>query len=158
MKKIASIALVFILAMSLVCGALADEVPQPEGGKKFETYWAVQNMLIRVDYEEEGYRVFIVNEIPTEGTGTEWAYNCYYHPEDDTLVSVSSSKQTYTFTPLVLSENGEFDPEQEMEANDEKTYAPAEYEGFDDEKHRDRILHQRKGPPPLEGWPRKHGR
>jgi len=133
LKKLTSILLILCLAMSLVCSAAADEVPQPEGGKKFETHWAAQNTVIRIDYEEEGYCVSVVNEIPTEGTGTEWFYNCYYHPEDDTLVSVSSSRQSYTFAPVELSEDDEFDPNQVTDADDEKTYAPAEYEGFDDE-------------------------
>ena len=133
MKKLTSIVLALILAMSLACASLADEVPQPEGGRKFETNWAITGMLVSINYEEEGYRVSIVSEIPTEGTGTEWFYNCYYHPEDDTLVSVSSSKQTYTFTPVVPFENGEFDPEQVTDEDGEKTYASAEYEGLDDE-------------------------
>ena len=72
MKKLTSILLILCLAMSLVCSAAADEVPQPEGGKKFETHWAAQNTVIRIDYEEEGYCVSVVNEIPTEGTGTEF--------------------------------------------------------------------------------------
>lgn len=131
MKKLTSILVTLILA--LACTALADEVPQPEGGKKFESDWAAQNYVVNIYYEEEGYRVSVVSEILKEGTGTEWFYNCYYHPEDDTLVSVSSSKQTYTFAPVVSSENGEFDPEEEIEADDEKTYEPAEYEGFDEE-------------------------
>ena len=65
MKKMVSIALALILAMSLICTALADEVPQPEAGKKFETCWAAQNTVVRIDYEEEGYRVSVVNEILT---------------------------------------------------------------------------------------------
>ena len=83
MKKMVSIALALILAMSLICTALADEVPQPEAGKKFETCWAAQNTVVRIDYEEEGYRVAVVNEILTEGTGTEWSPLCPHarHPE-----------------------------------------------------------------------------
>ena len=133
MKKLTSIVLALILAISLACASLADEVPQPEGGRKFETNWAITGMLVSINYEEEGYRVSIVSEIPTEGTGIEWFYNCYYHPENDTLVSVSSSKQTYTFTPVVPFENGEFDPEQVTDEDGEKTYASAECEGLDDE-------------------------
>lgn len=133
MKKLTSVVLALILAMSLACISLADEVPQPEGGRKFETDWAITGTLVSINYEEQGYRVSIVSEIPAEGKGVEWFYNCFYHPEDDTLVSVSSSKQTYTFTPVVPFENGEFDPEQMTDEDDEKTYAPTEYEDFDDE-------------------------
>ena len=39
MKKWTSVFLAVILVMALLCSAaFADEAPQPEGGKKFETY------------------------------------------------------------------------------------------------------------------------
>ncbi len=90
MKKIASLILVLALALSLVCAARADEVPQPEGGKKFETGWAIFNTTIRIVYEEEGYRVFIRNTDPSEQKVTEWEYSCYYVEAEDVLKSVSS--------------------------------------------------------------------
>ena len=99
MKKIASMILVLTLALSLVCAARADEVPQPEGGKKFETNWAIFNTTIRIVYEEEGYRVHIRNMNPTEQKVTEWDYNCYYVEAEDALKSVSSSKHSYIFDP-----------------------------------------------------------
>ena len=86
MKRWTGIALAVILVMTLLGAAMADEAPQPEGGKKFDTDWAVQGILVQINYEEEGYRVFIATESRREGTGTEWSYSCYYHPEDDTLV------------------------------------------------------------------------
>ena len=131
MKQWTCIALAVILVMTLLGAAMADEAPQPEGGKKFDTDWAVQGILVQINYEEEGYRVFIATESRREGMGTEWFYSCYYHPEDDTLVSVSSSKQTYTFTPIAKEEE-EYDLEK-MGQEDERIYAPAEYDGFDDE-------------------------
>ena len=99
MKKIISMILALALALSLVCAAHADEVPQPEGGKKFETGWAIFNTTIRIVYEEEGYRVHIRNTDPSEQKVTEWEYSCYYVEAEDALKSVSSSKHSYTIDP-----------------------------------------------------------
>ena len=117
MKRIISMILALALALSLVCAAHADEVPQPEGGKKFETGWAIFNTTIRIVYEEEGYRVFIRNTDPSEQKVTEWEYSCYYVEAEDVLKSVSSSKHSYTIDP----ETGD--------SKDDKT----EYEDLDDE-------------------------
>ena len=118
MKKNLSIVLALILAVAMICAsAMADEVPQPEGGKKFESSWAITGMVVTVDYEEEGYRVFI-DSYPEDGKGVEWSYSCYYHEEDDTLVSISSSKQEYTL---------------DADDPDERVYAEAAYEGLDAE-------------------------
>ncbi len=118
MKKLVSIVLTVVLGMALICtAATGEEAAQPEGGKKFETDWAIQDAVISVYYEEEGYRVSI-DSFSDEGKGIEWFYNCYYHEEDDTLVSVSSSKQAFVFDP---------------EDPDERSYEAADYEGFDDE-------------------------
>ena len=117
MKKTTSILLSLILTLTLICAAAADEVPQPENGKKFEGDWAVAGVLALIDYEEEGYRV-LIDSFPEEGKGIEWSYNCLYREEDDALVSVSSGKQEYSLDPK--------DP-------GNKIYEPAAYEGFDDD-------------------------
>ncbi|MBQ8135956.1 MAG: hypothetical protein IJ174_00805 [Clostridia bacterium] len=133
MKKLISLFLALILTASLICtAAMADEVPQPEGGKKFESAWAITGMVVRIDYEEEGYRVAVTSENPEEGKGTEWAYNCYYHAEDDTLVSVSSSKYAYTFPP-VLPTDDEFDPDRMTNQGADRTFGAAEYDGLDED-------------------------
>ena len=116
MKKLLSIVLAAVLMMSLAC-ASADEKPEPEGGRKFNTNWAVQNMVAGIYYEEEGYYVSITS-FTDEGKGTDWFYACYYREEDDTLVSVSSSKQSFTFDP---------------DEPDDPTYEEPAYEGFDEE-------------------------
>ncbi len=118
MKKMISMILAVILVMALACTAMADEIPEPEGGKKFNSNWAVQNAVIEIYYEEEGYRVSITSEDPDEGVGTEWFYNCFYVEEEDALVSISSGKCSYTFDP---------------EYPDDITYGEPEYEGIDDE-------------------------
>ena len=91
MKKMISMILAVILVMALACTAMADEIPEPEGGKKFNSNWAVQNAVIEIYYEEEGYRVSITSEDPDEGVGTEWFYNCLYIEDEDALLSISSS-------------------------------------------------------------------
>jgi len=116
MKKILSMILALVLAATC-CAALADEVPQPEGGMKFESHWAIFNMTVEIVYEEEGYRVYINGIDPYEHKGTEWEYSCVYNEEQDALLSVSSSKNAFTEDP----------------ATGEIVRGEYEYEGFDEE-------------------------
>lgn len=98
MKKVISILLAIMMLGAFACAASADEVPQPEAGKKFESKWAIPGGLAEIDYEEEGYRVML--EITKEdGTGSRWEYACYYHEDTDSLSSVSSSRLDYTTDP-----------------------------------------------------------
>ena len=118
MKKILNALLVIVMIFSLATFAEAeDAVPQPEGGKKFERDWAIGDGLVRVWYEEEGYRVLVSIGWPEKSAGAEWEYSCYYVEEKDALISVSSSRTDYT----VRYEDGE------------KVYAEPAYEGFDEE-------------------------
>lgn len=120
MRKLISLSLALVLCMTLLTvSALADVLPQPEGGKKFEGTWAIAGCIVQIDYEEEGYRVRVVADNFEDSTGTEWEYSCYYHADTDSLVSVSSSKTTYTIDPL--------DP-------DNRKYNAPVYEGLDEEK------------------------
>ena len=95
MKKVLS-ALLAVMMLVLGAAALADEVPQDEGGKKFEGWWALAGGLIEIDYEEEGYRVSVDLRSP-EGTGTLYEYSCYYSPERDRLESISATTRDYTY-------------------------------------------------------------
>ena len=96
MKKLLSLVLVAVMALTVVGAACADEFPEPEGGKKFGTNWAIFGMDVSIVYEEEGYRVCIEGYDPTELRGQVWEYSCYYNEEKDVLESVSSSKYEYT--------------------------------------------------------------
>lgn len=116
MKKLFSILLAIAMLAVGVCAALADTVPQTEGGRKFESDWAIPAGRVRIDYEEEGYRVQVTREDLEKGIGSVWEYSCYYHEDTDSLVSVSSSRTPFTVSP----ENGE------------KLYQEAAYEGLDD--------------------------
>ena len=116
MKKLMCVILAVILA-ALCCAALADEYPEPEGGKKFGTCWAIFGMTAEICYEEEGYRVYIKSTDPYEQKGTEWEYSCFYVEEKDALISVSSSKNPWYMDPeLGYEVRGEY-----------------EYQGMDDE-------------------------
>ncbi len=118
MKKIVSIILALAMALTLLCvSAGADEEPQPEGGKKFESNWAIFDMTVSIVYEEEGYRVYIRGTDYYEYNGTEWEYSCFYNEEKDALLSISSSKNVFTMDKVTGDiERGEY-----------------EYQGLDDE-------------------------
>ena len=103
MKKVLGMLLIAMLVCALGCAAaLADEVPQPEGGKKFESNWAIMGGLVEINYEEEGYRVLIDLCNNEDMSGTIREYSCYYSEDRDALVSVSSAKRTYTSDPSTL--------------------------------------------------------
>jgi hypothetical protein len=117
MKKVTSILLAMMMVFLMAFTAMADEVPAPEGGKKFESNWAIEGGLVEIYYEEQGYRVAIDIEKLGEGTGSIWEYSCYYHEDTDSLLSVSSLRTDYTVNP----DNGD------------KTYKDNTYEGLDEE-------------------------
>jgi len=117
MKKFASILTALIMILCLAGSALADEVPQTEGGKKFEGSWAKMNGLVEIVYEEEGYRVSVDLFNQESNTGTLWQYACHYNEASDALVSISSSKNAYVMNVDTL----------------DKTDLEPEYMGLDDE-------------------------
>ena len=98
MKKVMCVILSVILAV-MCCAALADEYPEPDGGKKFSTNWAIFGMTVEIDYEEEGYRVYIKSSDPDGQEGTEWEISCLYSEEKDELISVSSSRNPWNIDP-----------------------------------------------------------
>ena len=80
---------------------LEDEsvFPQPEGGKKFESDWAIGGGLAEIYYEEEGYRVALTKEDLQNYTGARWEYSCFYKEETDSLISFSSNRTNFTIDP-----------------------------------------------------------
>ena len=112
MKKLMSILLAVMLAATLVSAvAFAEEesYPQPEGGKKFESNWAIPCGMVEINYEEAGYRVFIDLYNMGENAGAIWEYNCLYNDEKDVLEAISAIKRGYSFDPetfdLIEGEN-----------------------------------------------------
>ena len=118
MKKAIGILLAVMMLGLCACAALADEVPQPEAGKKFESDWAIGGGLVGIVYEEEGYRV-LVEITKDDGTGSRWEYACYYHEDTDSLSSVSSSRLDFTADP----DTGD------------QVFGDYAYEGLDDENN-----------------------
>ena len=98
MKKLISILLAIMMLGLLACAASADEVPQPEAGKKFENDWAIAGGLAQIVYEEEGYRVML-DIAKDDGTGSIWEYSCHYQEDKDCLAPVSSSRMNYKIDP-----------------------------------------------------------
>ena len=96
MKRTLCLLSALMLLLAACLPALADEVPQPEGGKKFEGCWAFACGLAEIVYEEEGYRVSVDLYNMSEKTGVLWQYACLYDEGKDALVSMSSSKTPYT--------------------------------------------------------------
>ena len=130
MKKIMSVLTILALAATLVCAAAAaDEYPQPEGGKKFETFWAMRGGLVTIDYEEEGYRVSVDLQNQEEGKGVLWQYNCYYSEEKDALESIAASKSPYTLDPVTLDKTLE-EPEYESLADGQIAVFTIDENGF----------------------------
>lgn len=118
LKKTASFLTAALLLLTLICvPALAEEAPQPEGGKKFGTCWAMMGGLVEIVYEEEGYRVLVDLYNQADRTGTQWEYSCYYSEEKDALESISSRKTGYTMDLDTL----------------ERAFGESEYEGIDEE-------------------------
>ena len=129
MKKIISLVLALVLAAAVCCAA-ADEYPEPEGGKKFNTNWAIFGMTVEIVYEEEGYRVYIRSTDPDEMKGTEWEYSCFYNEEKDALLSISASKNDYTEDPTTGNiERGDY-YYQGMDDEGQTTVFTIDEEGF----------------------------
>ena len=98
MKKLIGILLAVMMMAAFACAATADDVPQPEAGKKFESDWAIPGGLVQIVYEEEGYRV-MVEKNNQDGAGSVWEYACFYHADTDDLISFRSSRTNYTVNP-----------------------------------------------------------
>ena len=65
MKKLISMILAVILVMALACTAMAEET----NGEKFDSVWAIQDAIVEIDQEEEGFRVLIISKDFEEGKG-----------------------------------------------------------------------------------------
>ena len=98
MKKCFCILLAAMMILAFACAA-AEGTPEPASGKKFNHDWASPDAVVRICYEEEGYRVQITLERPGEAAGSVWEYACLYQEDTDSLVSVSSSRTDYTVSP-----------------------------------------------------------
>lgn len=114
-RKWTAILTAVMMLFAVVCVS-AESAAQSDGGEKFEGEWALAGCLATINYEEEGYRVFIEAD-NQEGGGTEWEYACYYMKDSDSLLSINSSRTDFTYD----ADTGD------------KVYAPSAYSGLDDE-------------------------
>lgn len=78
-----------------------DAVPQPEAAKAFDGVWQCGRASIEMYWEEEGFRVLIAWG-GSAWEHSEWQYSCYYHEEDNTVVSMPFG----TRTEYVYGEDG----------------------------------------------------
>jgi len=106
MKKLLALLLVLLLAVPCAMAEdeeLEDAVEMPEAAAVFEGIWACDRASMEIIWEEEGFRVLITwGSSATEMT--EWEYNCFYHEEDHSVVSVMNNG---TKTDFLYDENGE---------------------------------------------------
>ena len=117
MKRLISLAFIAVLvAMLLPAPADCETFPQPEGGRKFESDWAIAGGLAEIYYEEEGYRATLTIE-NRDGAGSMWEYACFYMEDTDSLLSFSSRRLDFTIDP----DTGD------------TVYGDVAYEGIDEE-------------------------
>ena len=101
MKKVLLAVLVLVMMASI---ALGEEgfTPMPQAAEPFEGVWQCGRATIAMYWEEEGFKVMI-----TWGSSawehSEWEYSCYYHEEDNTVVSMPFG----TRTEVVYNDKGE---------------------------------------------------
>ena len=113
MKKL--LAVLLVLSMMLTGAALAEEESavsaEPDSG--FGGVWICDRAVADINWEEEGYRVFI-RWSSSASEFSEWEYSCLYHAEDNTLVSMPfgiradlTVADDQTATASVIYEDGE---------------------------------------------------
>ena len=95
MKKVFLVLMVFALAIACTA-ALAEEAPAAKEAPDPDNYsgvWYCDRASIQIDWEEEGYRVYI----EWSGSATEstiWEYSCFYNEENNTLESLPLGRKT----------------------------------------------------------------
>ncbi len=96
--------LLVLLALVMMVGlAMAenDSKPMPAEAAAFEGEWQCDRATAELVWEEEGFKVLITWGSSAWET-TQWEYSCYYHEEDNTLVSMPFGIRT----DLVYDDNG----------------------------------------------------
>lgn len=93
MKKLALA--ILALAMLLTSAAFAEEevATMPEEAAAFAGKWVCGRASIEMDWEEEGFRVFI-QWGNSASESTEWEYSCFYQEADHSLVSMPTGLRT----------------------------------------------------------------
>ncbi|MBR5345369.1 MAG: hypothetical protein IK127_06045 [Clostridia bacterium] len=104
MKKWLSILLAAILMMTVGFALTEDEpIDQPAPNPDlFSGTWACDRAVISINWEEEGYRI-LIQWGSSAWECTEWEYSCYFHEEENKLVSMPFG----TRTEMVYGEDGD---------------------------------------------------
>ncbi len=110
MKKLFAILLTLAALLGLAAFACAEEeTAMPEAAAVFEGTWEAERATAELIWEEEGFRVYIVGRSSVT-EATEWSYSCYWHAEDNSLVSMPFGMRT----DLVYDEEGEIVSSEEI--------------------------------------------
>ena len=94
--------LLIVLALLFVCAVLAEDAFVPEGAEKFVGDWQAEETFIIMDWEEEHFRVLIIQG--REDGQSEWDYSCLYDEETGALKSLPYGVRR----EIVFDDNGEF--------------------------------------------------
>lgn len=104
MKKFFLIMAAIVLAMACTA-ALAEEEPVLQDAPDPDNYsgvWQCDRATAEIVWEEEGYRI-LIEWGSSAWESTTWEYSCYYHEDDNTLVSMPFGIRT----ELVYTEGSE---------------------------------------------------
>lgn len=111
MKKLFAIMLALVLALS--CTAVLAEDAQPEPDAPFGGLWEAERTEIEINWEEEGYRVYIRGS-DSATSFSVWEYSCLYDEATNTIKSMPTGIHTEvtvaedgTETSNVVYEDGE---------------------------------------------------
>ena len=86
--------------------------------ERFEGVWACDRATLEMYWEEEGFRV-LIRWGSSAWEHTEWEYSCYYHEENDTVVSMPFGIRT----DFVYGDNGELVSATEVYNDGEATFS-----------------------------------
>ena len=99
MKKLFAIMLALVLALS--CTAVLAEDAQPEPDAPFGGLWEAERTEIEINWEEEGYRVYVRGS-DSATSYSVWEYSCLYDEATNTIKSMP----TGIHTEVTVAEDG----------------------------------------------------
>ena len=102
MKKLFALMLTLVLMLSCAAFAEEDEMTMPEAAAVFSGSWVCGRASIDMDWEEEGFRVFI-SWSSSASEVTEWEYSCLYQADDNSLAAMPTGIRT----DVVYGDDGE---------------------------------------------------
>ncbi|MCR4578015.1 MAG: hypothetical protein K5784_08930 [Clostridiales bacterium] len=113
MKKL----LLTVLALLIALTVLAEGDIVPEGAEKFIGDWQDGETFILMDWDDECFRVLIIQG--RDDGQTEWEYSCLYDSETGALASLPYGVRR----EVVFDDNGEFVSSDEVYGDGEAAFA-----------------------------------